>query len=361
MREMDKKLSILFAPHEIGGQMQLLAEELRRRGHSATAASYNQEWFGHTNDVHLNFDARSGRAGKHLTALSFALFAATQYDIFHFFWGSSLYGAAGWRHLDLPFLRRLGKKIFVHFRGLDVVDLAYFDYLRARTMGLPVTKPALSRSDQVRSVTTWRRYAHRMLVSEPDLFAAVPDSLMVPQAIDLAYWRPTAPRIFRQGDTVRIAHAPSMRRKKGTEFVEEAVAQLKASGYDVELVLIEKVPFDRVKELYESCDIGIDQVLYGWYGKVSLELMALGKPVICYIDDDLKRYRPNLPVVSATCADLVCKLKWLVESAADRQRLGEQGHEYVSRVHDVRRIADDLLSIYNGREQDTYSGTTVRP
>jgi len=49
-------------------------------------------------------------------------------------------------------------------------------------------------------------------------------------------------------------------------------------GYPVELVLIEKVPFHKVKTLNEFCDIGIDQLLYGWYGIVSIELRALGKP-----------------------------------------------------------------------------------
>jgi hypothetical protein len=36
--------------------------------------------------------------------------------------------------------------------------------------------------------------------------------------------------------------------------------------------------------------------------KVSVELMALGKPVLCYIDPDLMQYRPDLPIVNVTPA-----------------------------------------------------------
>lgn len=49
-----KSLHIIFAPHEIGGQMQLMVKELRQRGHFTTAAPYTLEWFGYINDINLN-------------------------------------------------------------------------------------------------------------------------------------------------------------------------------------------------------------------------------------------------------------------------------------------------------------------
>src|SRR5919201_2767129 len=170
---------ILFCPHEIGGQMQLMVEELRRRGMFATAASYSQEWFGHVNDIQLNLHGVPSGLRKHARALAFSLWAASNYDIFHFFWGESLYGLGAFPHLDLPLLRGLGKKIFVHFRGLDLIDVEYFDFLRQRTEGRAAGEPAVSRPSQLRSLRRWRRYAHRMLVSEPDLFRVVPDAVLV--------------------------------------------------------------------------------------------------------------------------------------------------------------------------------------
>ena len=50
-----------------------------------------------------------------------------------------------------------------------------------------------------------------------------------------------------------------------------------------------------------AADIIIDQVLIGAYGQYTVEMLYLGKPVICYIRKDLRPYYPeNLPVISAS-------------------------------------------------------------
>jgi hypothetical protein len=152
-----------------------------------------------------------------------------------------------------------------------------------------------------------------VLVSEPDLFAVAPTATLSPQVIDLAYWTPTRRPLSEQDGIIRIVHAPSSRRKKGTDFIEQSVDELKQKGYKVELVLAEKLPHHKIRELYEISDIGIDQVLYGWHGKVSVELMALGKPVVCYIDPDLMQYRPDLPIVNVTPASLTAELENLIQ------------------------------------------------
>lgn len=339
-----RRKKILIAPHEIGNQMQLIAEELRRRGYYATAATYTQEWYGYVNDIHLNINHQA-RLAAHANLLRFSLWAANNYDIFHFFWGESLYGLSGFPHLDLPLLKRMGKKIFIHFRGLDLVDLKYFDYLRARTAGDDLPEPPLSRPDQINSLKKWRIYANKMLVSEPDLLRAAPEAVLVQQALRLDEWIPTGGN-NRQDGTIRIAHAPTMRRKKGTEFVIDAIQRLKDEGLPVELVLIEKVPANQVKPLYESCDIVVDQVLYGWYGKVSIEAMALGKPAVCYIDPQWLPYRPDCPIVNAKPENLADQLRGLVENAQLRQELGAAGTAYARKYHDISSIANQCLQLY---------------
>ncbi len=347
MKDSLKKFKILFAPHEIGGQMQLMVEELRRRGYYATAATYSQEWYGHINDVHLSIDKINNKPKKHLLILLFSLWSALNYDIFHFFWGSSLYGFGRFPHLDLPLLRRMGKKIVVHFRGLELIDLAYFDYLRARTAGDQVQEPPISRPDQLRRLKKWRSYSDKMIVYGPDMLRVVPEAVVVQQAIDLRRWQPERPYPqSREDGIIRIAHAPSLRRKKGTEFVEQSVAELKALGYPIKLVLIEKVPFHQVKALYELCDFGVDQVLYGWYGKVSIELMALGKPVITYINPEWLPHCQDMPIVNAHPRELTVKLQELIESSQLRHSLGQAGQSYVQKNHDVKVIIDQCLQIY---------------
>jgi hypothetical protein len=347
MSENLRQKKILFSTHEIGGQMQLMVEELRRRGYYATAASYTQEWYGHVNDIDFNLNQIQSKARQHTLILLFTLWAAQNYDIFHFFWGSSLYGIRGFPHLDLPWLRRMGKKIFVHFRGTDIIDQAYFDYLHTKMAGIVSLEPAVSRFSQLHSLAIWRRYAHKILVSWPGLLNIIPEAILIPQAVDLGYWKSEHP--YQQNTKegiIRIAHAPSRRRTKGTEFVEQSIAELKAMDLPIELVMIEKVPFDQVKALYETADICVDQMLAGWYGKVSIEMMALGKPVLCNLDPHWLPFSQDLPIVNAHPGNLTEKLKEMVQDTQLRRTLGQAGQDYVRRTHDVKVIMDQCLQLY---------------
>ncbi|KXK28601.1 MAG: hypothetical protein UZ12_BCD005000889 [Bacteroidetes bacterium OLB12] len=254
--------------------------------------------------------------------------------------------------LDLPILKLFGKKIVVHFRGLDVVDIKYFDYLREKNRGVELEKPPLSRPDQQKKLKKWLRYANLVLVSEPDLFEVVPQAKLSPQVIDLTYWSVTRKPLSEQDGIIRIVHAPSSRRKKGTDFIEASVKRLQEKGLPIELVLAEKLPHHKIKELYETSDIGIDQVLYGWHGKVSVELMALGKPVICNINPMYRKYRPDLPIVHGDPNNLDQAIEQLVMDVNLRTKLGKESHTYVALYHDVEVVANELLQLY-GFEKTT--------
>ncbi|MEO7990193.1 MAG: glycosyltransferase [Chryseolinea sp.] len=338
---------ILISGYEIGGQMQLLAETFRKRWLQATSAAFNEDFRGYQNDVMM---AGTGWRGN-LDRFLFFIWALKHYDVFHFFWGVSLWNWWRFHLLDLPILKLFGKKVVVHFRGLDIVDIKYFDYLREKNRGASVEKPNLSRPDQKKKIAKWLRYADVVLVSEPDLFDVVPDAILSPQVIDTRYWTSTSRPKSEQDGIIRIVHAPSSRRKKGTDFIEEAIKNLKQKGYPVELVLAENLPHHKIRELYEMSDIGVDQVLYGWHGKVSVELMALGKPVICNIEERLRKYRPDLPILHGEPKNLESVLEELIKNPERRAAIGAESIHYAARYHDVEVIADELLTLYGQQEK----------
>lgn len=345
-----KDKRILLCPVDIGGNIQLVVEELRRRGYDATSAGCLYGYpnrLGRINDIQINSYRTRGRIKGHCSRIAFAIWAAMNYDIFHFFFGRSLYQSRYFPHLDLIFLRKLGKTIVVHFRGSDLIGRAYFDYLRDKATGKEAIEPSISDPNQKRSLEIWRRYSDRMLVSWPLLLKVVPDAVMVKQAIDLDYWRRghARPESCKDG-IIRIVHAPTNKAKKGTEFVGNAVYGLKKMGYPVELILVENMNHRKVKEVYERCDIGVDQLILGWYGNYSVELMALGKPVICYINPEWKNSCKDLPIVSAGPKELTEKLRMLIENPRLQWELGEKSIAYVKRHHDVKVIVDHCVTIY---------------
>lgn len=320
--------------------MQFIAEALRRKGYCATSVSYYESKFGHVNDVSFGFKSGQDYPKRAVKMFLFFLWASSVYDVFHFFYGESLLP----RNADLPILKAMGKKTVMHFRGSDCINPYYIAW-RARGDDVQ-QKPRISRPRQVRKVRFIDRYCNELLISTPDLAKAVPRSTLVQQAIDLRQWECTMPQVKSKNETVRIVHAPTKRWKKGTDFIVKAVEELKCEGYDVTLRIVEDVPHSEVKRIYQQADIAVDNVIQGCYCKVSIEMMALGKPVICSIDEEFKDVRPDLPIVSANPRTLTEKLRWLIENSDLRLELGLKGREYVEKYHDVDRIADQLIELY---------------
>lgn len=342
-----KNPAILFAGYEIGGQMQLLAETIRKRGFRATAASFNNDFRNYQNDIMFKERGLLNYVNRFL----FFIWAIFHFDIFHFFWGISLWSFWRFHLLDLPILKLFGKKIIVHFRGRDIINPVYFEYLTDSACGRKAEVIELSNHYQSKKIKKWRKYADYTLVSTPNLLQLVPNATISPQVIDLKYWNTNTQQFSREDDIVRILHAPSLRITKGTQIIVDTIERIKRKGYRIELVLVENMPHDRIKEVYETCDIGIDQLLIGWYGKFSVEIMALGKPVICYISHEYDKYRPDLPIVNANEKSLEQVLEDLIINPDLRRELGNKSCEYVSQYHDVEKVVDQLFEIYGLKEK----------
>lgn len=144
-----------------------------------------------------------------------------------------------------------------------------------------------------------------------------------------------------------VAHSPSRKGVKGTDAVLAAVEWVRAQGVAFEFLLMHDVHHDEALRRVASADVFVDQLVLGAYGLASVEAMALGKPVLCYIAPRLREaYPPELPVVAATGAGLGPALLELLVDAELRQRLGRAGRAYVERYHDAETHSRWLLSLY---------------
>ena len=80
----------------------------------------------------------------------------------------------------------------------------------------------------------------------------------------------------------------------------------------------------------------------------AIEAMALGKPVITYISDEMEKSLPSeLPIVSATFDNISKIIDELIEDGDKRQ-----GREYAVRYHDNVKVAKYLKDIYLGKVED---------
>src|SRR5262249_41606969 len=186
---------------------------------------------------------------------------------------------------------------------------------------------------------------------------------------DLMYLLPESAKFLRYGnvdprewgyvppppasdDGPLVLHAPTHRGVKGTRFVLDAVEKLKAEGVKFRFQLVEGLPRVVARRLFEQADLLIDQLWLGWYGGLSVELMALGRPVICNIREDGLKFLPHgmageLPIIRAEPETLATVLRELLTTRrSDLVRRGEESRRYVEKWHDPREVARGLLADY---------------
>jgi glycosyltransferase involved in cell wall biosynthesis len=235
-------------------------------------------------------------------------------DVFHFYFGWTLVP----RKVQWPLLKASRRKSVLHFLGSDI---------RGKTP----------------EELAYARGADARIVGSYDALRWVPDAHVVPPGLDLRDYTPAPAK-----DHTRpvVVHAPSSRRRKGTEHVVAACEEL-----DVELDIVEGLRHDEARRHYERADIVVDQLNAGWYGILALEAMALGKPVLSYLREEAvqeteREMGVEVPIIPVTKDTLRERIAELVSSADERRRIGAQSRAYVERVHDADKSADRLIAIY---------------
>ena len=291
-----------------------------------------------------------------LRLLRRALFGASsalRYDVFHFNTGQTFFPMRFPLRFDLPLLKALGKRVFVTYQGCDARQPGYcaksFE-LSCCTYGPCPCRQDLDdiKSRRIRHVQKW---ADGVFCLNPDLLHVVPEAEFVPYAGD---WpEPVAPRSAAPSRPLRVVHAPTDRRKKGTDLLLQAIAE---SGLDVELDLVEGLPNQEALQRYRQADVVVDQLLLGWYGTLAAECMAMGKPVLAFVRrSDLakipSRMAEDLPVVDVSPTTVADALRRLAGDTSERQRLGERGIEYTKRWHAAEGISRRLVAMYRGEAE----------
>jgi glycosyltransferase involved in cell wall biosynthesis len=276
------------------------------------------------------------------------LWALTRFDLFVFFFDGGLLGETPAWKLEPKLLRLGGKRMVVHPYGGDA-------RLASRTRAIPgwhaFSDVAPGEEDRDERAVAERLEvfgrAADVVLGSADLVEDLPrvDGIFA-FPIDTDEWRPVAPP---DDEVVRIVHAPNHPHYKGTRYVTAAVEQLQAEGADVELVLVQGLPGDEARRRYEQADIAVDQLLIGAYAQFAIECMAVGRPVVCYLNPRFAAHHQecgDAPIVSATPDTVLDELRRLVADARLRAELGARGPAYVRRNHSLEAVGAQLDSVY---------------
>jgi len=333
-------MRVMLAPTEIAGELDTTARALRTLGIKAISCNlrYKKNPYGYVCDIDFGPKDKSLSITKKVLRFIFISTSFLRFDVFHFYYGKTLLR----KKQDLPFLKKLGKKLVMQFVGSDVRMDSYLP--NAKDEKFASKKP----ERVIRNLKILSSFIDVALVADWELKAYVDPYFkrveIVRQRIELDKYLPNYPD--PNNKCPLIVHAPSNREIKGTKFIIAAIETIKAK-HSFNFRLIENMTHSEAMELYNDADIVVDQLRLGTHGGFAVECMALGKPVITYLREESKEFYPkSLPIVSASTESICEVLERLIINGSLRHDLGVRGRKYVEEFHDSIKVAKKLRSIY---------------
>lgn len=359
-------MKVLHLPSSVGGQASGLAHGERAIGIDSRVLYLYDNYIHYPADYtyHLERRGKIGRLAGHASAF---LRFRTGFDVYHFNYGSSLihFLNRGVRLWDLPFYDRSARKIFT-FNGCDARQ-KYPTMQRNRSKNAPAAcfmpncyggmcnSGSLDRQRRL-AIDKAAEYAHHMFAVNPDLLYFLPaeKSSFLPYAV--AGFDDIAPKTepFCPKRRIRVVHAPTQREAKGSGLILRALDDLKSEfGDRLEVCVVEGLSHADALATYRTADLFIDQVLIGWYGGVAVEVMKMGIPVACFINDDhLAMIDPamarGLPILRVNPFQLVEQLRPLLQEPEQLAEHGVRARTWVEHWHAPTRIARITAAAYLG-------------
>ena len=264
-----------------------------------------------------------------------------EFELFHYHKSPYLPGG-----LDIKFLKNNNKPFVVEFWGV----ISGCGYLEKKRNPYFVGDNADNQKRKRSRLRFWSENTDEVIFSDhsADIFLKpyFKKIHVVGQRVDTDLYNPNYPS--PQNTKPKILHAPSVKATKGTKYIKQAIEDLKKAGLDFEFIEVFGISHKEAVQMYSKADIIIDQLMLGSHGAFACEAMALGKPVICYILDELlETYPDGFPIVNANPDNIATVLEELVCSPEKRHEIGMKSRAYVEKVHDIRVVAKKLLAIYN--------------
>jgi len=202
-------------------------------------------------------------------------------------------------------------------------------------------------------------------VSTPDLLQYTPNGKWLPNPVDFSEIEnnninpnnnniisASTPINTRKNRMKIVAHYPYYKNHSSNDdFYFDILHKLQKEN-KCKVIEILNYSHSKTLQMISSADIVIGKIMphIGWFGKFELEGMALRKPVITYVSDELyEKYKPSIYRTSKNTFKK--DLESLLEDETEQNRLSMEGYTYVRKTHSTESIIPILDKYYLGNKE----------
>lgn len=268
----------------------------------------------------------------------------SRYEIIHSHFALTV-SRSGW---EWPLLKRMGRRIVVHYRGCEIRDRGAL--MRSQPdVNICQECDYMPRLCEAEVNVTRRRLARAcgdaFLVTTPDLMA------FAPGAQHVRFFAPppdTLPPTARErAPGFKIVHATNHPGIEGTRRIQTVIDSLVVKGFPIRFVRLHGVTHDRVLEELRDADLTIGKMKMGYYANAQLESLAAGVPAIAWVRDEfLTDDIRNSGLIVSSLDELEATLERLLRNPELLEAKRRIARESVQRLHPNAEIAAELKAVY---------------
>jgi glycosyltransferase involved in cell wall biosynthesis len=254
---------------------------------------------------------------------------------------------SGW---ELPLLKKMGRRIVVHYRGCEIRDKDVNMSLHPESnICEECDYAAYCISDGFREKRRLAsKYGDAFLVTTPDL------KEFFPKAIHLPFFVPEIPLKLggkspaKKKDGITILHVTNHPGIEGTEDIERVIERLQKKGYFINFVFLKGISYDRVLMELSMADLSIGKIKMGYYANFQIESMLMGVPAITYVREEfLNEDLKESGFIFADLNGLEETIKDYLDNPDKLEQKKRIARDSILRLHDNEKIAKRLISIYD--------------
>ncbi|MER5176490.1 MAG: hypothetical protein ABJB76_07480 [Candidatus Nitrosocosmicus sp.] len=187
------------------------------------------------------------------------------------------------------------------------------------------------------------------LVSTPDLLKLAPNGKWLPIPVDLKKIERFKMESNNNNNdkSLHITHYPYYLNKPEWDYFTPTFNYIEKENRST-LFKVINLNHDQSLAAIGKSDLYVGKIIpeMGWFGTAETEAMALGKPVIAYVSEELHDlYKP--PIFRTTKETFKKDLLDLIDDESERRRLSEAGPQYVKKNHDLSIISKKVFEYYN--------------